>query len=173
MYTETGLYFFRTRYYNADIGRFIQPDTIGYKADVNLYTYCHNNPINYIDPYGTCDEEWWRRMIEDVRRRLREGLITPSQVLDILSTIASELGLGKTGLITGAIGSIFNPGGTGELIGGIVGGTLGAGAGACAGYGLPGAIVGGIILGVVDSWVGSQFDPEGAGQLNYKEWENF
>ena len=68
--TETGLYFFRTRYYNTDIGRFIQPDAIGYKADVNLYTYCHNNPINYIDPYGTCDWEWWRRMIEDVMRRL-------------------------------------------------------------------------------------------------------
>jgi len=72
--TETGLYFFRTRYYNADIGRFIQPDTIGYKADVNLYTYCHNNPINYIDPYGTCDWEWWRKMIEDVMRRLREQM---------------------------------------------------------------------------------------------------
>ena len=50
--TETGLYYYRARYYNPTIGRFLQPDPIGYAAGLNLYTYCGNNPVNWIDPYG-------------------------------------------------------------------------------------------------------------------------
>jgi RHS repeat-associated protein len=50
--SETGLYYYRARYYNAEIGRFLQPDPIGYYDGMNLYTYAGNNPVVYTDPMG-------------------------------------------------------------------------------------------------------------------------
>jgi len=47
----TGLYYYRARYYNPHIGRFMQPDPIAYKAGLN-YTYVDNDPINSKDPFG-------------------------------------------------------------------------------------------------------------------------
>jgi RHS repeat-associated protein len=48
---ETGLYYYRARYYNPYIGRFLQTDPVGYG-----YAYCSNNPLAYVDPYGLRDE---------------------------------------------------------------------------------------------------------------------
>jgi RHS repeat-associated protein len=50
---ETGIYYFKLRYYSPNTGKFIQPDPEGYRDNLNLYTYCLNNPITSIDPYGT------------------------------------------------------------------------------------------------------------------------
>ncbi len=49
---ETGLYYYRARYYDPMEGRFIQKDPIGFEGGINLYAYVQNNPINRIDPYG-------------------------------------------------------------------------------------------------------------------------
>ncbi|MFA5252667.1 MAG: RHS repeat-associated core domain-containing protein, partial [Phycisphaerae bacterium] len=52
---ETGLYFYGSRYYDAELGRFIQPDTIVQDASsqsLNRYTYCVNNPLKFTDPTG-------------------------------------------------------------------------------------------------------------------------
>jgi RHS repeat-associated protein len=49
---ETGLYYYRARYYKPEIGRFLQVDPVGYVAGMNLYRYCSNNPWNLTDPYG-------------------------------------------------------------------------------------------------------------------------
>jgi RHS repeat-associated protein len=50
---ETGLYYYRARYYDPMVGRFISKDPIGFAGgDVNLYGYVQNNPVNWIDPFG-------------------------------------------------------------------------------------------------------------------------
>lgn len=49
---ETGLYYYRERYYSPQLGRFLQPDPIGYMDGLNLYTYTRNNPVNRTDPMG-------------------------------------------------------------------------------------------------------------------------
>ena len=49
---ETGLYYYRARYYDPMEGRFISKDPIGFKGGINLYGYVDNNPINRTDPEG-------------------------------------------------------------------------------------------------------------------------
>ncbi len=49
---NTGLYYYRARYYDAKVGRFISEDPIGIAGGINLYVYTANNPMNFIDPYG-------------------------------------------------------------------------------------------------------------------------
>ena len=49
---EIDMYFYRARYYNPQIGRFITIDPIGIEGGNNLYAYVKNNPINFSDPFG-------------------------------------------------------------------------------------------------------------------------
>jgi RHS repeat-associated protein len=51
-YSELGLYDLRNRFYSPDIGRFLQPDPIGFRGGNNLYRYCGNNPVTRRDPFG-------------------------------------------------------------------------------------------------------------------------
>ncbi|ONI41420.1 hypothetical protein AN639_10830 [Candidatus Epulonipiscium fishelsonii] len=47
----TQQYYLRAKYYNPVIARFTQEDT--YRGDgLNLYAYCVNNPVMYVDPSG-------------------------------------------------------------------------------------------------------------------------
>ena len=61
---ETGLYYLNARYYDSKIARFLTEDT--YTGDpndplsLNLYSYCYNNPIIYIDPTGHVVTQWDR-----------------------------------------------------------------------------------------------------------------
>ncbi len=50
--TESSLYYYRARMYDPKLGRFLQADPVGYKADINLYRYCGNNSLNRVDPRG-------------------------------------------------------------------------------------------------------------------------
>jgi len=51
--SESGLYYYRARYYDPQTGRFLGEDPIGFDAgDQNLYRYVFNDPVNLIDPSG-------------------------------------------------------------------------------------------------------------------------
>jgi RHS repeat-associated protein len=56
--TETGLYYLQSRYYDANVGRFVNADDVNIiietldSSTFNLFIYCVNNPIMFIDPAG-------------------------------------------------------------------------------------------------------------------------
>ncbi|HUB77547.1 MAG TPA: RHS repeat-associated core domain-containing protein, partial [Bryobacteraceae bacterium] len=58
---ETGLYFVHARYYSPRLGRFLQPDPIGYGGGRNLYAYVNNDPLNLTDGLGTGG--WWNSLV--------------------------------------------------------------------------------------------------------------
>ena len=50
---ESSLYYYRARYYDKSMGRFINEDPIGLlSGSLNFYGYVQNNPVNWIDPLG-------------------------------------------------------------------------------------------------------------------------
>jgi len=46
------VYYYRARYYDPEIERFVSEDPLGFKAGINFYAYVNNNPINNNDPTG-------------------------------------------------------------------------------------------------------------------------
>jgi RHS repeat-associated protein len=48
----TGLYYYRMRYYNPALQRFISADPIGFAGGINPYTYVANSPLMLVDPLG-------------------------------------------------------------------------------------------------------------------------
>ena len=50
---SNGLYFYRARYYNPTLHRFISPDPLGFSGlSPNLYEYTFDSPTNFVDPSG-------------------------------------------------------------------------------------------------------------------------
>jgi RHS repeat-associated protein len=50
------LHYYKARMYEARLGRFLQPDPIGYEAGMNLYAYVGGDPVNFTDPLGLEEE---------------------------------------------------------------------------------------------------------------------
>ena len=73
--TETSLYYLKSRYYDPEVSRFINPDAFVSSgtsvASYNMMVYCDNNPINRIDPAGM----FWRE-IGDFFSKTWNGLKT-------------------------------------------------------------------------------------------------
>jgi RHS repeat-associated protein len=110
-----GLYYYRARTYSPVLGRFIQPDPIGYAGGANLYAYVGNDPLNLVDPSGLFMERTaynasvaWQVMKDnpgDVA--LGAGLVVGGIALGALSTGATPftggLSLGGNFAAGGAI----------------------------------------------------------------------
>jgi len=54
--TETNLYYYRARYFDPIMGRFLQTDPKGYKDSMNLYQAFNMNGMNFVDPMGKAVE---------------------------------------------------------------------------------------------------------------------
>lgn len=83
--SETGLYYYRARMYNPTIGRFMQPDPIGYDDGPNMYVYVGNNPLYFADPYGLCKEssgiDWFQGAVDGI------GVVDPTGIFDGVNAI--------------------------------------------------------------------------------------
>ncbi len=58
---DTGLYYLQSRYYDPEVGRFINADSIldnRHISTLNVYAYCGNNPVNRVDPNGHAWYHW-------------------------------------------------------------------------------------------------------------------
>ena len=60
----TGLVNFRLRWYDSATGRWLSKDPIGISGGLNLYAFCGNDPVNYVDPLGlkvvnNSGVTWW------------------------------------------------------------------------------------------------------------------
>ncbi|HHK41130.1 MAG TPA: RHS repeat-associated core domain-containing protein, partial [Planctomycetaceae bacterium] len=50
---ESDLYYYRARYYDPALGRFLSEDPLGFEAgDANLTRYVGNDPVGKVDPSG-------------------------------------------------------------------------------------------------------------------------
>jgi len=50
--SESGLHYYRARYYDPSLGRFLSEDPIGHRGGPNFYAYVGNAPTNHLDPFG-------------------------------------------------------------------------------------------------------------------------
>jgi RHS repeat-associated protein len=64
---STNLYFYHARYYDPQLGRFIQADPLvpapGDPQALNRYSYVRNNPLKYVDPSG---HGWFSKFFSSV-----------------------------------------------------------------------------------------------------------
>ena len=75
----TGLHYYRARWYDSNLGRFISEDPIGFAGgDVNLYGYVGNGPLDGTDPSGLIDPSVYQDPIMYGGGTNRSNL-TPSQ----------------------------------------------------------------------------------------------
>ena len=72
--SDLDLYYLQSRYYDAEIGRFINADSVvsGVGGDVlgsNMFAYCMNNPVNRTDPTGHWPE-WLKKVVSWVNNNI-------------------------------------------------------------------------------------------------------
>ena len=108
---ETNLYYLNSRYYDPEIGRFINADDIASlnisqiaQNGLNLYAYCLNNPVNQIDENGDLPK-WLRKLLGWL-------LVAVIAVASIVSVGAVAFGAVAAGSL---LGSVMLGGGIGAL----------------------------------------------------------
>jgi len=92
---ETGWYYLNARYYDPNVGRFLSPDTIlganGGLQGYNLFAYCNNNPVMFVDPSGNI-ANFIYKMFEKVNK-----LLSWKKTFNLINKMISETDLSKMG----------------------------------------------------------------------------
>jgi RHS repeat-associated protein len=80
--TETGLYYYRARYYDPGTGRFLKEDPIRFQGGTNFYPYVSNNPAFSKDPYGLaeCPSDCKTLSLNNATTFWDDSFATPEQV---------------------------------------------------------------------------------------------
>jgi len=72
------LYYYRARYYDATLGRFLTRDPekpqLAQPLELNPYQYALNNPTRYVDPRGTAEQVPISGMIRTVKELAEKGI---------------------------------------------------------------------------------------------------
>ncbi|MGI6359594.1 MAG: RHS repeat-associated core domain-containing protein [Acholeplasmatales bacterium] len=154
---ETGYYYLNQRYYDPSIGRFISRDDIGYidpsdSRGLNLYAYCMNNPIMYVDPDG-------------------EFAVTTFLISIAIGAVFGGFLGGFTAINNGAeIGSQE------FWIGLVTGAILGAAVGAVAGWSIAGgsaALLNGGLSSIANKFISDIFYSASVGKIKISGWEEY
>ena len=121
---ETGLYYLNSRYYDPEIGRFINADNISVLSEgkefingLNLFAYCNNNPIMRSDESG---EAWWDWLFAALVAIVTVALVVVVTIATagVGTAIAGALGGGVAATIFGgAVGGAITGAITGAIIG--------------------------------------------------------
>ena len=120
---STGLYFYRARYYNTSIARFVSEDPIRFGGGQNFYSYVGNNPIAHTDPLGLRVTWYGAFRNDDVPEAERPCYDDCTMHLDWMPPVAGIWGGFVTGVVAGAI--LGSPGlGIGAVPGAIIGGVV-------------------------------------------------
>jgi len=128
-----GLYFYRARYYSPTFGRFISEDPFGFGGGINLYSYAHDNPSLFRDPFGLCPPTTGERFWLGARGLFNIGIgaaKVAGGVAAVGETGGLAIGLGIYAIESGLVGNIG--GGLSQVAGAFTGDTGGAEAGANA-----------------------------------------
>ncbi len=160
---ELGFYYLTTRYYDANIGRFISADNVmsGVGGDLrgyNLYAYCFNNPVMYSDHTGNWPS-WLTKLVVAVAVVVTVAAVAAITVATAgAGTVAATIAVGAAkgaaiGMATGAaIGATTGYLSTGTLEGTLNGMADGALSGAITGT-ISGAVSSGVkIVHAAKSW---------------------
>jgi RHS repeat-associated protein len=113
------VYYYKARVYDPLTGRFLQTDPVGYSADLDLYTYVEDDPLDKEDPTGECPEcvgallggalgggvEVFKEMALEHRdaNHLNVGAIVRETAI---GAVAGATGVGAARLVTATVGVV-------------------------------------------------------------------
>ena len=106
---STGLYYYRARYYDPDLGRFISEDPVGFEADdLNLYRYVGNSPQNATDPGGNTAAIEYGLLLCDIADALANGNTIASCIDTLFTGINNAIESGGGNVDISCVGGIVS-----------------------------------------------------------------
>jgi RHS repeat-associated protein len=128
---DTGLMYYRARWYDPQAGRFISEDPLALGGGINLYAYVKNDPVRFMDPSGLTRCNRWLGGLG--------GALLGAGIGGLVGEAATT--------VAGAVGGFAVAGPPGALVG----------AGAGAGAGVPVSIITGGAGALIGGWAGYRY----------------